>query len=73
MKMSDIKIPTFSHYAVVLKQDEQGKPYYEGKIPLDLIATAYGLGYEKYFDVLKNAMNATKWNDFTGDREPGIS
>jgi len=40
------------------------------KIPLDLIATAYGLGYEKYFDVLKNAMNATKWNDFTGDREP---
>lgn len=32
MKMSDIKFPTFSHYAVVLKQDENGKPIYEGKM-----------------------------------------
>lgn len=32
MKMSDIKFPTFSHYAVVLKKDENGKPIYEGKM-----------------------------------------
>lgn len=32
MKMSDIKFPTFSHYAVVLKADENGKPVYEGKM-----------------------------------------
>lgn len=32
MKMSDIKFPTFSHYAVVLKTDENGKPIYEGKM-----------------------------------------
>ena len=32
MKMSDIKFPTFSHYAVVLKTDENGKPMYEGKM-----------------------------------------
>lgn len=32
MKMSDIKLPTFSHYAVVLKTDKNGKPIYEGKM-----------------------------------------
>lgn len=32
MKMSDIKFPTFSHYAVVLKTDKNGKPIYEGKM-----------------------------------------
>lgn len=32
MKMSDIKFPTFSHYAVVLKTGEDGKPTYEGKM-----------------------------------------
>ena len=32
MKMSDIKFPTFSHYAVVLKEDKNGKPLYEGKM-----------------------------------------
>ena len=32
MKMSDIKFPTFSHYAVVLKTDEKGNPIYEGKM-----------------------------------------
>lgn len=32
MKMSDIKFPVFSHYAVVLKNDENGKPIYEGKM-----------------------------------------
>ena len=30
MKMSDIKFPTFSHYAVVLKTDKNGKPIYRG-------------------------------------------
>lgn len=32
MKMSDIKFPTFSHYAVVLKKDEKGNPIYKGKM-----------------------------------------
>lgn len=32
MKMSDIKFPTFSHYAVVLKKDKNGKSYYDGKM-----------------------------------------
>lgn len=32
MKMSDIKFPMFSHYAVVLKTDKNGKPKYEGKM-----------------------------------------
>lgn len=39
-------------------------------IPVNLVATAYGLGHEKYFEVLRNAMDSTKWNDFTGEREP---
>jgi len=39
-------------------------------IPINLITTAYGLGHEKYFDVLRKAMDSTKWNDFTGEREP---
>lgn len=32
MKMSDIKFPVFSHYAVVLSTDENGKPIYKGKM-----------------------------------------
>ena len=36
------------------------------KIPVNLVANAYGLGPEKYFEVPRNAMDATKWNDFTG-------
>lgn len=32
MKMSDIKFPTFSHYAVVLETDKNGKPIYKGKM-----------------------------------------
>lgn len=32
MKMSDIKFPTFTHFAVVLKTDEKGKPIYKGKM-----------------------------------------
>lgn len=40
-----------------------------GNIDIKLVAQAYGLDTDKYFDVLKNAMNADKWNDFTGERE----
>ena len=32
MKMSDIKFPTFSHYAVTLKKDGKGNPIYDGKM-----------------------------------------
>lgn len=39
-------------------------------IPVKVVAEAYGLNQDKYFSVLLNAMNSTKWNDFTGEREP---
>lgn len=32
MKMSDIKFPTFAHYAVVTKETEDGKTIFEGKM-----------------------------------------
>jgi len=38
-------------------------------IDIGLIASAYGLNHEKYFNVLKSAIDADKWNDFTGERE----
>lgn len=41
-----------------------------GTINTNIVAQAYGLDHTKYFDVLKNALDATKWNDFTGEREP---
>lgn len=31
---------------------------------------SYGLGLEEYFQQLKEGLGATKWNDFTGEREP---
>ena len=40
------------------------------KIPVAAVAAAYGLDHEKYFAVLRNAIDAEKWNDFTGEREP---
>lgn len=40
-----------------------------GNIDFKLVAQAYGLDTHKYFDVLKNAMDAEKWNEFTGERE----
>ena len=32
MKMSDIKFPTFTHYAVVTKEGDDGKTTFEGKM-----------------------------------------
>jgi len=39
------------------------------KIPINAITTAYGLGIEKYFEILKNALETTRHNDFTGEKE----
>lgn len=40
------------------------------KVEFSLIAQAYGLDTQKYFQQLKEGIDATKWNDFTGEREP---
>ena len=40
------------------------------KVDKVAIMQAYGLDQEIYFNQLKEAMGATKWNDFTGEREP---
>lgn len=40
------------------------------KIPRDIIMKTYGLGFHKYMKQLKSGLEATKWNDFTGEREP---
>ncbi len=39
------------------------------KVDKGLIMQAYGLDHQIYFDQLKEALEATKWNDFTGERE----
>lgn len=39
------------------------------KVDLALIMEAYGLNHEAYFKQLKEGSLATKWNDFTGERE----
>lgn len=39
------------------------------KVNKALIMEAYGLDHQIYFDQLKEALGATKWNDFTGERE----
>lgn len=39
------------------------------KVDKGLIMQAYGLDHQIYFDQLKEALGATKWNDFTGERE----
>ena len=39
------------------------------KVDRVAIMNAYGLDQEMYFTQLKEAMSATKWNDFTGERE----
>lgn len=38
-------------------------------IDIKVVASAYGLDTNKYFEVLRSAMDADKWNDFTGERE----
>lgn len=40
------------------------------RVKREYILAAYGLGAEKYLDQLKEGLGATKWNDFTGEREP---
>jgi len=40
-----------------------------GNIDIKLVAQAYGLDTHKYMKVLSEAMDASKWNDFTGERE----
>ena len=40
-----------------------------GNIDMKVVALAYGLDTQKYFEVLKGAIDAEKWNDFTGERE----
>lgn len=39
------------------------------KVDKSLVMQAYGLDQQLYFEQLKEALKATKWNDFTGERE----
>lgn len=39
------------------------------KIDRIAIMKSYGLGLEEYFSQLQEGLEATKWNDFTGERE----
>ncbi|MBM3211192.1 hypothetical protein FJZ33_03165 [Candidatus Poribacteria bacterium] len=39
------------------------------KVDKKAIMEAYGLDQQLYFTQLKEALGATKWNDFTGERE----
>ncbi|MCK9355145.1 MAG: hypothetical protein M0P59_13455 [Gallionella sp.] len=40
-----------------------------GRVKPDVLASIYGLGVKEWFDQLKEGLAATKWNDFTGERE----
>lgn len=40
------------------------------KVDKLLVMQAYGLDHQKYFTQLHDGIDATKWNDFTGEREP---
>jgi hypothetical protein len=40
------------------------------KVDILMVLQAYGLNVQKYFQQLKDGIDATKWNDFTGEREP---
>ena len=40
------------------------------KVKIENILDTYGLGLEKYIKQLRSGLEANKWNDFTGDREP---
>jgi hypothetical protein len=40
------------------------------KVDKNLLMQANGLDHQKYYNQLKDGMDATKWNDFTGEREP---
>jgi hypothetical protein len=39
------------------------------KVEFPMVMQAYGLDSQKYFEQLKDGLDATKWNDFTGERE----
>jgi len=41
-----------------------------GKVNKAEIMREFGLDENAYFKQLNDGLNATKWNDFTGDREP---
>lgn len=41
-----------------------------GKVKPSILLSVYGLGVDTYFRQLSEGMDATKWNDFTGEREP---
>lgn len=40
------------------------------KVDKPVIMREYGLGEIEYFQQLKDGMGATRWNEFTGEREP---
>ena len=40
------------------------------KVRVETVLETYGLGLENYLEQLKDGLKATKWNDFTGEREP---
>ena len=39
------------------------------KVSLESVLETYGIGLESYLKQLKGGLEATKWNDFTGERE----
>lgn len=40
------------------------------KVSIQSILEVYGVGLDEYVNQLREGHQATKWNDFTGDREP---
>lgn len=40
------------------------------KVNIQSILEVYGVGLDEYINQLREGHQATKWNDFTGDREP---
>lgn len=40
------------------------------RIDRKMIMRGYGLDHQRYYKQLNEALDATKWNDFTGEREP---
>ena len=57
------------HPDVTPESAEVGGSRMLSRVKRDYILAAYGLGPEKYFNQLKEGLEATKWNDFTGERE----
>lgn len=39
------------------------------KVDKETVMAAYGLDLQLYFEQLQDGLKATKWNDFTGERE----